>query len=56
MGRANAFVVWDALMRSIVQAMNQRSARPRKPPSLRSTGKLAIRTQLQVRSNPVPGE
>ncbi|MDR0936018.1 MAG: hypothetical protein LBM98_04975 [Oscillospiraceae bacterium] len=27
----------------------------RRAPSLRSTGKLAIRTRLQVRSNPVPG-
>jgi hypothetical protein len=30
------------------------SAKP-PPPSLRSTGTLAIRTHLQVRSNPVPG-
>ncbi|MDR0937247.1 MAG: hypothetical protein LBM98_11260 [Oscillospiraceae bacterium] len=29
--------------------------KPALPPSLRSTGKCAIRTQLQVRSNPVPG-
>ncbi|MDR0937154.1 MAG: hypothetical protein LBM98_10775 [Oscillospiraceae bacterium] len=27
----------------------------RRAPSLRSTGTLAIRTRLQVRSNPVPG-
>ncbi|MDR0935620.1 MAG: hypothetical protein LBM98_02935 [Oscillospiraceae bacterium] len=29
--------------------------RPYSTPSLRSTGTLAIRTRLQVRSNPVPG-